>query len=86
MPTRSRARRIIRDLTLAAHAAIHVYAWACNVGTTWIATPRSIRHYLRHAGTHERMLAATGSRQPRRGVRTVPGSGLDQLLVAATSR
>jgi hypothetical protein len=63
-----------------------VYAWACNVGGTWIATPRSVRRYLRHANAHERMLASAGSRQPRRGVRAVPGRSLDQLLVAATSR
>src|SRR5262249_38158116 len=78
------ARLAHRDPLAAAY--VDVYAWACNVGGTWIATPRPVRRPLPPAGAHERMLAPAGSRQPRRGVRAVPDRGIDQLLVAATGR
>lgn len=65
---------------------VDVYAWVCDVGGTWIATPRAVRRYLRRAYPYERMLDTAGAHQPRRGVRVVPDSGHDQLLVAATTR
>jgi hypothetical protein len=37
---------------------VEVYAWVCNVGGTWIATPAAVRRYLRRAGAYERMFAA----------------------------
>jgi hypothetical protein len=64
------ARLVHRDRHAA--ACIDVYAWVCNVGGTWIATPRPVRRYLRHARAHERLLGSGCSRQPRRGVRAVP--------------
>ena len=65
---------------------VHVYPWACEVGGTWIATPRPIRRYLRHSHRYEQLLNAVVGNQPRRGVRVVPDSVQNRLLVAATTR
>jgi len=50
------------------HALIYVYvfAWACCVGGTWVATPAAVRAYLRRAYTHEQMLRSMPARPPRR--------------------
>jgi hypothetical protein len=83
-PQRRRASRLARRDR---HALLHVdvFAWVCNVDGTWIATPAPVRRYLRHADAHEQMLRAVGPRQPRRGVRALPGSD-DVPFLATTSR